>query len=171
MTALQNWMGWVWITSRCRDPIWQPNCVLLCFRQFKYAIMADIQAMYHQVRKPVQDRNALRFMWRDGDGVIHYRMAVHLFGGSWCSSSSVYALKRTVQDYEVSELVKQTTLKCFYVDDLLTSVKSKAEASEVIHGCKAAVKNGGFNLKKYVTNDNELLSTLTSMTGQRRYVI
>ena len=55
--------------------------VLLRFRQFKCAIMADIQAMYHPVRIPVQDRNALRFMWRDGDDVIHYPMAVHPFGG------------------------------------------------------------------------------------------
>ena len=30
----------------------------------------------------------------------------------------------------------------------------------MIHGCKAAVKNGGFNLTKYVTNDYELLSTI-----------
>ena len=55
--------------------------VLLRFRPLKCAIMADIQAMYHPVRIPVQDRNALRLMWRDGDDVIHYPMAVHLFGG------------------------------------------------------------------------------------------
>ena len=86
-------------------------------------------------------------------------MAVHLFGGRWCTSSSVYAFKQTVQD-EVSDLVKQTISKCFDMDDLLTSVKSKTEASKVIHGCKAAVKNGGFNLTKYVTKDNKLLSTI-----------
>ena len=60
----------------------------------------------------------------------------------------------------MSDLVKHTNLNCFYVENLLTSVKSKAKASEVIHGCKAAVKNGGFNLTKYVTSDYELLSTV-----------
>ena len=139
--------------------------VLLHFRQFKYAIMADIQAVYHQVRIPVQNTNALRFMRRDGYDVIHRRMAVHLFAGRWCTSSRVYALKRTVQDYEVSDLVKQMLLNCFYVDDLVTSVKSKTEALEVIHDCKAAVKNGGFSLTKYVTKTTNFLAPLTSMTA------
>ena len=37
--------------------------------------------MCHQVRISVQDRNVLRFVWCDGDYVIHYSvcMAVHLF--------------------------------------------------------------------------------------------
>ena len=139
--------------------------VLLHFRQFKYAIMADIQAMYHQVRIPVQDTNALRFTRRDCADVMHRCMAVHLFAGRCCTSTTVFALKRTVQDYEVSDLVKQMLLNCFYVDDLLTLVKFKTEALEVIHDCKVAVKNGGFNLTKYVTKDNELLAPFTSMTG------
>ena len=134
--------------------------ILLRFRQFRYGIMADIEAMYYQVRVPVHDRNALRFLWYNDDELVHYRMAVHVFGGKWCASSTAFALKRTVQDQDVSDLVRQTVLRSFYVDDLLISVKTKTDASEVIEGCKVAVRYGGFNLTKLVVNDPELLSRI-----------
>ena len=42
--------------------------VLLRFRQFPFAITADIEAMYHQVKIPPKHRNCLRFLWlRNGD--------------------------------------------------------------------------------------------------------
>ena len=37
--------------------------VLLRFRQCKYAIMADVEEMYMQIKVPQKDRNALRFLW------------------------------------------------------------------------------------------------------------
>ena len=85
-------------------------------------------------------------------------MAVHVFEDKWCASSTAFALKHTVQDHDVSDIVRQTVLRSFYVDDLLTSVKTKKDGSEVIEGCKAAVRYGGFNLMKLLVNDPELLS-------------
>ena len=57
--------------------------------------MADIKAMYNQVRVPLSDRDALRFLWIRNDDIIHYRMTSHLFSGVWCSSSAAYALIKT----------------------------------------------------------------------------
>ena len=54
--------------------------VMLRFRQHQYAVMGDIEAMYHQVKIPIYDRDALRFLWFDGAGnIIHCRMTSHLF--------------------------------------------------------------------------------------------
>ena len=39
--------------------------VLLRFRNHKIAIVADIEATYHQVRVNKSDANALRFFWQD----------------------------------------------------------------------------------------------------------
>ena len=110
--------------------------VLLIFRQYPYAVLADIESMYLQIRIPESDRNALRFLWYDKlDGaVVEYRMTSHLFGGIWCASSSAYALRRTVLDCQPSPLIEQTILKAFYVDDMLKSVQSIEQASEIIHG-------------------------------------
>ncbi|XP_038071202.1 uncharacterized protein LOC119740069 [Patiria miniata] len=136
--------------------------VLLRFRQHSIAIQADIEAMYNQVKIPPQDRDALRFLWyRDGH-LEYYRMTSHLFGGVWCASSSTYALSRTVIDTpDVSPLVRYTVDKSFYVDDCLSSVASKNDAETVIRETPRVLSNGGFSLKKFVVNDEELLSEVS----------
>lgn len=58
--------------------------VLLRFRQEPIAMMADIQAMFHQVKVSEEDKDFLRFLWWPGGDVsltpVEYRMTVHLFG-------------------------------------------------------------------------------------------
>ena len=131
--------------------------VLLRFRQYRYAIMSDVESMYLQVRVPERDRNALRFLWFEGESIAHYRMTSHLFGGVWCAASSTYALRQTTVDFPTSYLVKDTITNAFYVDDMLQSVSSYEEASEVMAGTKDTLIKGGFNLTKFVCNDLSLL--------------
>ena len=131
--------------------------VLLRFRLYKYAIMADVEAMYLQVKIPPKDRNALRFLWDVNGQTRHFRMTSHLFGGVWCASSSTYALRRTVDDAGASRLVEDTVKRGFYVDDMLKSVHDVGDVSDVMHGTKQVLSYGGFNLTKVVINDSELL--------------
>ena len=133
--------------------------VLLRFRLHAFAIQADIEAMYNQVRVPVHDRDALRFLWfRDGK-IVHYRMTTHLFEGVWCASSSAYALRRTVHDFDsATPLIRNTIEQSMYVDDCLKSVPSKSEALQVISETKQVLKSGGFNLTKFIANDESLLA-------------
>ena len=76
--------------------------VLCRFRQYPVALMADIEAMFHQVRVNLEDVNALRFLWwPNGDlslQLVDYQMLVHLFGGVWSPSCSNFALKKTAED-------------------------------------------------------------------------
>ena len=119
--------------------------------------MADIEGMYLQVPIPDKDRNALRFLWLDQGRLVEYRMTAHLFGGVWCSASSTFALRKTVSDFTDDDLVKQTVLESFYVDDMLKSVHSSDDAMRVVHGVKRAISYGGFNLAKFVINNADLL--------------
>ena len=88
--------------------------VLWRFRQYKYAIMADVEAMYMQVKIPLEDRNALRFLWYKDESIREYRMTSHLFGGVWCASSSTYALRRIVDDFPTSDLIVDTVCRIFF---------------------------------------------------------
>lgn len=58
--------------------------VLTRFRQESVAVIADIKAMYHQVKVAKQDIDFLRFLWwSNGDltqPLTKYSMTVHLFG-------------------------------------------------------------------------------------------
>ena len=76
--------------------------VLCRFRQEAVAVMADVEAIFHQVCVHPKDVNALRFLWfPHGDlSAQHceYQMMVHLFGGVWSPSCSSFALKKTAVD-------------------------------------------------------------------------
>ena len=132
--------------------------VLLRFRLHRFAVQADIEAMYNQVRIPSKDKDALRFLWCKDGNIVYLRMTSHLFGGVWCSSSSTYALRRTLSDSEgVSDLVRETIERAFYVDDCLKSVPTKSEAGDVIRDVPRVISCGGFKLTKFVVNDLETL--------------
>lgn len=72
--------------------------VLTRFRLEPVAVMADVEAMFHQVSVPPEDADLLRFLWwPDGDtskDLVEYRMAVHLFGATSSPSCASYALRR-----------------------------------------------------------------------------
>ena len=64
---------------------------MLCrFRQEPIAFMCDIEAMFHQVKVSEEHRDLLRFLWWEDDDLTkelkEYRMTVHLFGASLCST-------------------------------------------------------------------------------------
>ena len=64
--------------------------------------MADIQAMYYQVKVPESQRSYLRYLWwKEGDinsEIADHEMCVHLFGAVSSLSSSNDALKRNAVD-------------------------------------------------------------------------
>ncbi len=76
--------------------------VLTRFHEKPVAVMADIEAMFHQVKVPAEHRDALSFLWwKDGDLEQEpeiYRMTVHLFGGAWSPSCASFALRCTATD-------------------------------------------------------------------------
>ena len=133
--------------------------VILRFRQYMIAIMGDIEAMYYQVKVCEEDRDALRFLWVNSEGEeVVYRMNVHIFGGVWCACIATYAMRRTLQDQKIEDdVVCDIINRSFYVDDCLTSFSSVDEAKKVVEDVKQVLNTGGFNLTKFVTNDEGVL--------------
>ena len=99
--------------------------VLTRFRQEKVALVADIEAMFHQVRVSPDDYDAFRFLWWPDNDVdrepVDYRMEVHLFGATSSPSCSNFALRKTAKDNknEFDEEVVKAVEENFYVDDFL----------------------------------------------------
>ena len=56
--------------------------VITKFRNGKYAIIRDIEKMFHQVFEDPKDVDSLRFLWRDNpeNSLVDCQMNVHLFG-------------------------------------------------------------------------------------------
>ena len=138
--------------------------VLTRFRLHPVAIMADIQAMFHQVRVTLKDQDVLRFLWWPEGNLdeqpVNYRMTVHLFGGTWSPSCCAYALRRTAEDNGglYSPAAVETIVQNFYVDDCLKSVPTVSEAISLVSEVKMLAAEGGFNLTKWTSNSPEVVS-------------
>ena len=139
--------------------------VLIRFREEPVAVMADIEAMFHQVRVSVADRDCLRFLWYpNGDlrqDPMTYRMAVHLFGGVWSPSCCSFALRHTAEHnrHDFDEDTVSTVLSNFYVDDCLKSVATVEQAVHLAHQLMSLLHRG-FKLTKWVSNSSAVTSSI-----------
>ena len=104
--------------------------VLMRFRQEPVALMADVEAMFHQVRVKPGDASALRFLWwPDGDldsEPEEHMMTVHLFG----------------------------------VDDCLKSVNSDDDAINLVKDLTELLKTGGFRFTKWLSNSRQVMESI-----------
>ena len=140
--------------------------VLARFRQEAVAVMADIEAMFHQVKVAPEDCNALRFLWwPDGDLTAQpeeLMMTVHLFGGVSSPSCANFALKKTAEDNKASfdsETVR-TVKRNFYVDDCLKSVTSDDSAISLVDNLTELLRKGGFRLTKWLSNSRKVVESI-----------
>ncbi|XP_071827004.1 uncharacterized protein [Apostichopus japonicus] len=144
--------------------------VLHRFRQQRIALVADVEAMFHQVQVISEDRDVFRFLWWPGGNLesepLEYRMTVHLFGATSSPACAGYALQRTARDNELhnQDIVGKKAIQFirnnFYVDDLLASVDDPTVAIEVVERIRSILSKGGFRLTKWVSNDRAVLQSI-----------
>ena len=140
--------------------------VLTRFRKEPVVIAADIEAMFHQVKVPTEDRDLLRFLWwPDGDysqNMEEYRMTVHLFGATSSPSCANFSVRKCAED-NVTEFRAQTIntiMNNFYVDDCLTSAATEEDAMALYHELRAICSKGGFLLTKWMSNSRQVLAVI-----------
>ena len=140
--------------------------VLLRFRRHRIAVVADIEAMFCQVRLKEKDTDANRFLWRNDpkshEPPDHYKLLVHIFGLTDSPCAATYALQRAAKDQanDFPPEVIEAILRNFYVDDWLNSYRNTTSAKETNKGVIACLENKGFNLTKFQSNDQTVLDDL-----------
>ena len=140
--------------------------VLLRFRQYAFAFVADIQKMFLQVKIPEHQQDSLRFLWWK-DGVLGgevetNKMACWPFGIGPAPYCTGIAVLKTAADNEpgVPQSVCNIVKRNRYVDDILKAAFIESvlvsEALQLI----TLFKSGGFTLRKFMSNSKLLLSKL-----------
>ncbi len=128
--------------------------------------MADVQAMFHQVKVSQKHVEFLRFLWWHNGKVrqplVDFRTKVHIFGATSSPSCADYALKRVCDDNTAlySDKVLQTIKENFYGDDCLKSVSSEQEALQMVKDLTAASAKGGFRLSKWMSNSRAVIASI-----------
>ena len=141
------------------------------FRSYKIALTADVEKAFLMIAVNERDRDVLRFLWVDDPlkeepDIKAYRFTRVVFG----VSSSPFLLNATIRFHldryiESNSVVVKRLLQSTYVDDIVSGADSEEEAFEMYVQSKDIFKQGGFNLRKFVTNSAELQQKINVAEG------
>lgn len=112
--------------------------------------MADIEAMFQQVRVSSEDTDLLRFLWwpeRNYDlDVVEHKMSVHIFSATLSPSVATFALQKCETHFadECGQEKSKTVMKNLFVDDDLKSVSDKDTAITLCTDLRSMFPKGGF---------------------------
>ncbi|XP_058977373.1 uncharacterized protein LOC131802044 [Musca domestica] len=138
--------------------------ILYNFRRGKIAVGADICEMFHQVKIQPSDRVSQRFLWRDGNqkeppGV--YEMQVMIFGAACSPCSAIFVMKANAKEHlHYNPRAIEAISENHYVDDFVDSFESVDEAIIISKQVKEIHKNGGFELRNFISNSKDVSQTL-----------
>lgn len=134
--------------------------ILLRFRKHNYVFTADIAKMYRQVSIVEDQRDLQRVVWRSdsSQAIKHYRLNTVTYGTSAASFLAVRCLQQIAFDNkllypEVCDII----LHDFYVDDLITGSSTIEHACLLKSQINDLLKNNGFQLRKWASNDTKIL--------------
>ena len=106
--------------------------VITKFRTGKYAIIGDIDKMFHQVRICESNIDVLRFAWREKpeDELLDYAMLVHLFRKVDSPCIANWSIRKAADN--ASPGAKFAINSNFYTDDFLKSMSNENELVKLV---------------------------------------
>ncbi|XP_074653615.1 uncharacterized protein LOC141907773 [Tubulanus polymorphus] len=139
--------------------------ILLRFRSFNFAAIADIEKAFLQIELDEHDRDYTRFLWlsdpSDPDSdLITYRFRAVLFGAT-CSPMILNAtvLKHLrASDSDLSRLIAEN----IYVDNCGVSFDSEFDMLQFYSQSRGIMALGGFNLRCWSSNSHLLMNAASS---------
>ncbi|XP_065075682.1 uncharacterized protein LOC135699370 [Ochlerotatus camptorhynchus] len=145
-----------------QDPLFD---LVLRFRKYFIALVADIEKMYLQVKVHLDDAALLRILWRfsSNEPISTYEMNRVTFGLAPSSFLATRCLQQLAHD-EGSQYprAKAALLNDFYVDDFIGGADSESEAILLRQELEQLMSKGGFRLRKWVSNAQSVLAGLAA---------
>lgn len=137
--------------------------LILKGRQYKIAIIGDIEKMYKMIKLDKEQQHLQMILWREKskEKIKVYKITRVMFG----LAPSPYLAIRTLK--ELAKLIEKTypiaskaIRKNFYVDDYNGGANTIEEAKHIYVELKNGLKEGGFNIRKFASNSKELMENI-----------
>ncbi|XP_029170207.1 uncharacterized protein LOC114939928 [Nylanderia fulva] len=135
--------------------------VLLRWRQHRYVLVADIEKMYRQILVHPDDCRFQTILWRHSpdDEVQEYQLRTVTYGLGCAPFLAIRTLHQLAEDEEEHFPRGAVALRrdC-YVDDVVTGATTLEGAIVLQTELRNLCKAGGFPLKKWAANNEEILT-------------
>lgn len=137
--------------------------ILIRWRVHLIAFIADIEKMFRQIKLTPDHRDYQRILWRfsPDQPILEYRITTVIDGTASATFLATRALKQAAIDGEklfpeAAGVVK----KDFYMDDVSSGSYDIASTIKLQEDLITLLKNGGFVLRKWFSNSQELLENV-----------
>lgn len=137
--------------------------ILLFFRLHPFAICADIKQMYRMIMLATSHQNFQRIVWRftPKEPIRDYRLTRVTYGVKSAPYLALRVILQLVKDEGDSfPFAAHALLNFCYVDDIVMSCSSHEIAQQCTSELIKIMEKGGFELRKWSSNDLSLLSDL-----------
>lgn len=137
---------------------------LVCaWRLYKYVFVADIKQMFRQIRIDDSDLQYQAIVWRysPDDPIRIYLLTTVTFGLVCSPYQATRTLRQLASDYQsvypmATGIINSET----YMDDMLSGGHSLEQTLDKQSQLIGMLKEGGFELRKWLSNNPEVLSNL-----------
>ena len=141
---------------------------IIRFRSHTIGLTGDLQKAFHQISINESDRDYLRFLWVDNvaklePAVVQLRFCRLPFGLKPSPSILGATLNKHASLFENTESHISQIIKNMYADDLSCGADSANAVLEIMHKAKAIMRQAGFNLCKFKSNDPEVRSEIAKL--------
>lgn len=134
--------------------------ILIRFRQHKFLISADIAKMFRQILINPSQRCLQRIWWRDKptNELEVFELTTVTYGTTSAPYLAVRCLVQLANEIEktkpnIARIIRQD----FHMDDLLSGSDCLDTAADICLEIKGVLKQGGFDLRKFYSNDKRVL--------------
>ena len=137
--------------------------IFVRFRSNEYAIISDIQSAFLKIRVAEEDRDFLRFLSVKDIVQKDFELFVKRFTSvMFCLTSSPSLLSMTVDHHVLKYLnLNQDLIIKFlndlYIDDSNSRSDSSEKCFEFCLRMKTILKEGNFNLRKWISSCDEIM--------------
>jgi hypothetical protein len=131
--------------------------ILLGFREYEYALQADISEMFLRIKMCKEDFKYHRFFWRDEV----WQWTSEMFGGRACPDISQKVICTHAEKFEIIyPLASYVIINKTYMDDSITSKQTEEELVELAHQLIPLMDSMNMKIMKFYSNSKKLVKSL-----------
>lgn len=135
--------------------------ILIRFRQYNYAVSADVSKMYCQISVNPEQRKYQRILWRSdsSENLSMYEMTRVVFGMASSPFLATRCLKQLALDCKESNpQISNIIEHGFYVDDFLSGGSTVEETISICNQVSYILKSACFQLRKWNSNSSDVIN-------------
>ncbi|XP_044005465.1 uncharacterized protein LOC122850372 [Aphidius gifuensis] len=137
--------------------------VITRWRRYKIVFSADVEKMYRQIFIHEDDQEKQRILWRPTptEQIKSYTLKTVTYGLKPAPFLALATLRQLEKDEGINyPLTSSVISQESYVDDIFSGANTPLECMEKIEQLRALFKAGGFPLKKWLSNNDTILSVV-----------